>query len=137
MPDMENSQRMLSGISILAIAVGGVSVLNTMLMSVLERTREIGVLRALGWRRRRVLGLVVQESLILAELGGAAGVLVAFGLSALLRALPMIGESMLADWAPAVFLRAVAVATLLGLVGGLYPAYRATRLQPIEALRYE
>ena len=137
MPDMENAQGMLDGVSILATAVGGVGVLNTMLMSVLERTREIGVLRALGWRRRRVLGLIVQESLILAELGGAAGILVAFGLAGVLRTLPIVGESMVADWAPVVFLRALAVALLLGLVGGLYPAYRATRLQPVEALRYE
>jgi ABC-type antimicrobial peptide transport system permease subunit len=137
MPDRENSERMLNGVSILAIAVGGVAVLNTMLMSVLERTREIGVLRALGWRRRRVVGLIVQESILLAQVGGTAGVGVALVLGSLIRALPMVGNTMAPDWAPMVFIRAFAVALLLGLIGGVYPAYRATRLQPVEALRYE
>ncbi len=137
MPDMQTMDGMMAAISFLAIAVGGIGVLNTMLMSVLERTREIGVLRALGWRRRRVLGMIINESLLLGLFGGAAGVVLAFGLTYLLSLIPMFGSFLSAQWDFIIFARALAVALLLGLLGGLYPAYRATRLQPVEALRYE
>ncbi len=137
MPDMQNMDGMMAGISILAIVIGGVGVLNTMLMSVFERTREIGVLRALGWRRRAVLGLILREAVVLGLVGGLAGILVAIGLSLLLQAVPMYGYALEPVWEWDIFVRAILVALALGLVGGLYPAYRATRLQPIEALRYE
>jgi ABC-type antimicrobial peptide transport system permease subunit len=137
MPDMENMDAMLSGISFLAILVGGVGVLNTMLMSVFERTREIGVLRALGWRRRRVLGMILREALLLGLMGGLAGIGVSFGLVELIKIAPMVGDIFAASWNMEIFARAILVALLLGLMGGLYPAYRATKLQPVEALRYE
>jgi ABC-type antimicrobial peptide transport system permease subunit len=89
MPDMQNVDGILAAISFLAIGVGGTGVLNTMLMSVLERTREIGVLRALGWRRRRVLGMIMNESLLLGLAGGVVGILVAFGLTYLFSLIPM------------------------------------------------
>ena len=137
MPDMRNSNSMIGAISVVAILVGGVGVLNTMLMSVFERTREIGVLRALGWGRRRILGLILREALILGLLGGLAGISLAFGLVYLMQSAPMIGMAIDAVWNTQIFVRALSVALLLGLVGGLYPAFRATRLTPIEALRYE
>jgi ABC-type lipoprotein release transport system permease subunit len=137
LPDMQNSSAMTGSISLLAILVGGVGVLNTMLMSVFERTREIGVLRALGWRRRRILGLIVRESVVLGLLGGLTGIAVAFGLAWLLLQIPSYGEMLNPDWTTEIFLRAMSVALALGTLGGLYPAYRATRLQPVEALRYE
>jgi ABC-type lipoprotein release transport system permease subunit len=137
MPDMQNSDAMLSGISFLAILVGGVGVLNTMLMSVFERTREIGVLRALGWRRRRVLGMIMREALLLGLMGGFAGIGISMVLVYLIQQAPMVGDMFAASWNLEIFTRAILVALLLGLVGGLYPAYRATKLQPVEALRYE
>jgi len=137
MPDMQAMDAMMGAISFLAIAVGGIGVLNTMLMSVLERTREIGVLRALGWRRRRVLGMIINESLLLGLIGGVVGILVAFGLTFLFSLIPMFGSMLSAQWDLIIFARALTVALLLGVLGGLYPAYRATRLQPVEALRYE
>jgi ABC-type antimicrobial peptide transport system permease subunit len=137
MPDMRNSNSMIGAISLVAILVGGVGVLNTMLMSVFERTREIGVLRALGWGRRRILGLILREALMLGLLGGLTGIAIALGLVFLLQSIPMIGLAVSAVWSAQIFIRALTVALLLGLVGGLYPAYRATRLTPIEALRYE
>jgi ABC-type antimicrobial peptide transport system permease subunit len=137
MPDMQAMDAMMAAISFLAIAVGGIGVLNTMLMSVLERTREIGVLRALGWRRRRILGMIINESLLLGLIGGVVGILVAFGLTFLFSLIPMFGSMLSAQWDLVIFARALTVALLLGLLGGLYPAYRATRLQPVEALRYE
>jgi ABC-type lipoprotein release transport system permease subunit len=137
MPDMQNSSAMIVSISILAILVGGVGVLNTMLMSVFERTREIGVLRALGWRRRRILGLIVREAITLGMLGGLAGIAVAYTLAWSLMQIPSYGEMLNPIWTPEIIARAMLTALSLGVLGGLYPAFRATRLQPVEALRYE
>lgn len=137
MPDMERAAVMLNGISLLAIIVGGVGVLNTMLMAVHERTREIGVLRALGWRRRSVLGLVLREAVWLGLLGAVGGMVIAFLLPPAMALLPYMQGTMAPKWGWDVFARAVLVSLALGLVGGLYPAYRATRLRPVEALRYE
>jgi putative ABC transport system permease protein len=137
MPDFENAEGMINGISFLAILIGGIGVLNTMLMSVFERTREIGVLRSLGWRRRSVLGMILKEALWLGIFGGLTGLVVAVGLSFLLTIAPIIGEMIEPLWELDILVRALVVALLLGVIGGLYPAYRATRLQPVEALRYE
>lgn len=137
MPDMKTIGGLLNGISTLAILVGGVGVLNTMLMAVMERTREIGVLRALGWRRRSILVLIIKEAFLLGLLGGIAGIGIAFSLVFLVEQIPMIGEAVKPQFSLDVFARAILVALLLGLLGGLYPAYRATLLQPVEALRYE
>ena len=137
MPDMRTMDSMIGGISTLAILVGGVGVLNTMLMSVFERTREIGVFRALGWRRRSILGLIIRKSLLLGILGGVVGIVIAFGMTAALQYAPIMGEMLEPLWEPRIFVRAISSAILLGVLGGIYPAYRATRLQPVEALRYE
>ena len=137
MPDMANVSAMLGSISFLAIFVGGVGVLNAMLMAVMERTREIGVFRALGWRRWRILRLIMNESLLLGLLGGLLGIGVAFLLFNALNNVPLYNGMLTARWELDTFLRAISVALFLGLLGGLYPAFRATRLQPVEALRYE
>ncbi|MCJ7825717.1 MAG: ABC transporter permease, partial [Anaerolineales bacterium] len=137
MPDMQAASGMMDGISALAIMVGGVGVMNTMLMAVLERTREIGVLRAIGWSRFRILGLIFREALLLGLIGGGMGVLIAFGLIALLNCIPMIGEAFQPIWTFEIFARAFSIALLLGLIGGLLPALRAALLEPVEALRYE
>jgi putative ABC transport system permease protein len=134
---MQNTYGIMSGISLLAVIVGGVGVLNTMLMSVLERTREIGVLRALGWKRRSILSLIFKESLILAFLGGLCGFGFGFGLIAVLQIIPGVGEFITPIWGWDIIGRAMTIALLLGILGGLYPAFRATRLRPVEALRYE
>ncbi|MBN2146840.1 MAG: ABC transporter permease [Anaerolineales bacterium] len=137
MPDIQTFEAMLNAISFVTILIGGVGVLNTMLMSVMERTREIGVLRALGWRRRQVLDLILREAVILGLLGGIAGIVVAFGLIGLMCLFPVVEAFITPAWDWDVFARAMLVALLLGVLGGLYPAYRATRMQPVEALRYE
>jgi ABC-type antimicrobial peptide transport system permease subunit len=137
LPDMANAQGMIGGISVMAILVGGVGVLNTMLMSVVERTREIGVLRAMGWRRRRILWLILREALLLGLLGGLAGLGIALGLLGAMGQIPSYGEMIQATWGWDILARALAVSLFLGAIGGLYPALRATRLQPVEALRYE
>jgi ABC-type lipoprotein release transport system permease subunit len=137
MPDMQAMDAMFMAISILTIIVGGLGVMNTMLMAVLERTREIGVLRALGWKKGMILGMILRESLLLGMLGGSVGILMAFMLEIMMQYLPVYGIMLTVIWELDLFLRALAISLLLGLAGGLYPALRATLLLPVEALRYE
>ena len=110
MPDMEAMDAMMVAISFLAIFVGGLGVMNTMLMAVLERTREIGVLRALGWRRRRILGMILQEAVLLGVLGGVTGILIALGLGLLFSKTPMVGEMLTPVWEYDIFIRAIGIA---------------------------
>ena len=138
MPDMQNMNRMINAILALTLLVGSVVVTNTMVMSVFERTREIGVLRALGWRRRQVLGMVVGEALLLTMGSGLLGLggawLLLRGL-ALIPLLSMLGR--LTAFTPLAVGRTLAVCVVLGVLGGVYPAWRASQLLPVEALRYE
>jgi putative ABC transport system permease protein len=135
--DMRVLREMVAQISFLAVFIGGVGMLNTMLMSVLERTREVGVLRALGWRRAHVLGMILQESLLLGVVGGVGGIFMGLGLGSLLRLVPGTYGSIDLIYTPQLFVQAVVVALIAGAMGGLYPAWRATRMRPVEALRYE
>jgi putative ABC transport system permease protein len=112
-------------------------VANTMMMSIYERTREIGTLRALGWRKRRILGQVVQESLLLCLVAGIFGSLLGVVLLTLLAKVPVVDSVLVAAWDGGTFVQSVGMALGVGLVAGLYPAWRASRLQPVEALRYE
>lgn len=123
-------------ISLVSVAVGGLGVLNTMLMSISERTREIGTLRAVGWSRGRVLGLILREGTLISVLGGAIGLAMGVaGAEGLIRLAP---RSFLdTQYSGVLFGEAFAVALVLGFLGSLYPAWRAGRLQPIEALKYE
>lgn len=138
LPDIEAMNAMTGGISFLAVVIGGVGIMNTMLMAVLERTREIGTLRALGWRRRTVLINIMKEALILGSAGGAAAIPLAGFLILLIKMIPSVSSmfSSLGLSIANVFI-AVVVSVTLGVVGGFYPALRATRMQPVEALRYE
>jgi putative ABC transport system permease protein len=111
--------------------------LNTMLMSVLERTREIGVLRALGWQRRQVVGMILKESLVLGLVGGVCGILLGMGLVWAVKLIPFVGGMLEPHYGAALLARAVIVALVAGTIGGLYPAWRATRMRPVEALQYE
>jgi len=137
MSDLQVVQEMVDQISLLAVFIGAVGMLNTMLMSVLERTREIGVLRSLGWRRRRVLGMILQESLVLGVVGGVCGIFLGLGLGELVGSAGVWGGAIKPAYTPQLFAQAIVVAAVLGTLGGLYPAWRATRLRPVEALRYE
>jgi putative ABC transport system permease protein len=125
-------------ISLLAIFIGAVGVINTMIMSVYERTREIGVLKAVGWTDRRILGMILGESVVLTLIAFVVGTVIAVvGVELLLTVSPSVGGIINPSFAPDIFLRAFVVAFLVGVIGGLYPAYRASRLSPTEALRYE
>ncbi len=120
-------------ISLLAIVVGGLGIINTMLMSVFERTREIGVLKAVGWSNRKILTMIVGESLVITILSAIIGSVIGFSACTLLA--PMIGIDPL--FTPKIFVQAFSVAIVVGIIGGLYPAIKAVKLPPTEALRYE
>jgi ABC-type antimicrobial peptide transport system permease subunit len=136
-PDMERMGAMVGQIAFMAMLLGALTMLNTMLMSVLERTREIGVLRALGWRRRQVMGMIVKESLVLGLVGGLVGLLLGMGFVSLVGQIPVLGGMLEPSYGTDLIVQAMVIALLAGTVGGLYPAWRATRMRPVEALRYE
>jgi putative ABC transport system permease protein len=123
--------------SLIALLVGAIGTLNTMGMSVFERTREIGVLRAVGWKKRRVMVMILIESITMSLIGGVIGCISGkFFLLALSR-YALTSTFVSGDIPLSVFGEAFLVAVGLGIVGGAYPAYRGANLSPIEALRYE
>ena len=124
---------LIAVISSIGLLVGGVGVMNIMLMSVTQRTREIGVRKAIGARRRDVIWQFLTEAMALTGLGGVIGVLLALGISQLLN-LIREGLSSVPLWA---VILGVAVSMAVGLFFGMYPAVKAARLDPVEALRYE
>ena len=121
----------LAGIAAISLTVAGVGIMNVMLVSVSERTREIGLLKALGVTARQVVAAFLIEAAILSTAGGAAGLAAAFGATRLLRALYPSFPAQPPDWAVAA---AIAVSVSVGLLFGALPARRAARLDPITAL---
>lgn len=122
---------------LIAGLVGALGVFNTMLMSVSERTREIGVLLAVGWRRSRVIGLVLIESMALSLIGGAAGVVLGVLGVTLLEQHALLRGKISGVFTVDLIAGALVLAVVLGLLGGLHPAWRASRLSPAAALRHE
>ncbi|NOT34998.1 MAG: FtsX-like permease family protein [Candidatus Eisenbacteria bacterium] len=120
-------------ISSISLLVGGIGVMNIMLVAVTERTREIGIRKALGAPRRAILTQFLVESMMLTALGGAIGVLLGAGISWLVKALSPL-PTYVSPWS--VVLALVFSATV-GIFFGLYPAVRASRLDPVDSLRYE
>ncbi|NJN16219.1 MAG: FtsX-like permease family protein [Oscillochloris sp.] len=137
MQDFASMDAAFGALSALMLLVGGIVMMNVMLMSVFERTREIGVLRALGWGSRRVLRTVLAEALILGVLSAIAGIAIGIGLNGLIGLIPDYGEMLSPKYTPELLTQVVVMALGLGAVGGLLPAWRAVRLSPLEALRYE
>ncbi len=135
--DIKVTRSIAWAISLLAVFVGGIGMTNSLLMAVFERTREIGVLRAVGWRQWRILWMIMQESLLLSFLGGCLGIVLGVLLVLGVQTLPFGASLMQAYFTPQLFAQALVVALSLGTIGGVYPAFRASRLSPLEALRYE
>jgi putative ABC transport system permease protein len=121
------------GLSSVALLVGGVGVIAIMMISVTERTREIGVRKALGARRREILWQFLFEASTLTVAGAGVGLIIGGGLAWLIRSLSPIPASV----QPGAVLAALVMAAIAGVFFGLFPAWRASRLDPVEALRYE
>jgi putative ABC transport system permease protein len=124
---------LLGGVAAISLLVGGIGIMNIMLVSVTERTREIGIRKALGARRSDILGQFLLESVMLSLLGGLVGVGVGYGLA--LIAAWVFHLSVVIQ--PSVVLLAFAVSAAVGVFFGVYPAWKASRQDPIEALGYE
>lgn len=124
---------LLSGVAAISLLVGGIGIMNIMLVTVTERTREVGLRKALGAKKRTITQQFLIESILLTFVGGVIGIILGIGISFAISALtssPFVVS-------PNSMLLACVVSTLIGIVFGWYPAQRAANLQPIEALRYE
>jgi len=122
---------------LVASLVGALMVFNTMLMSISERTREIGLLQAVGWSRGLIARLVIAESTLLSFAGGLAGIALGVGLTFGLEHLELMRGKIDAVFSLPFYGGVAALSVLLGIGGGLYPAFKAARLQPSQALRQE
>lgn len=120
-------------IGIVALIVAGIGIMNIMFVSVTERTREIGIRKALGAKRKNILMQFLLEALILSNIGGVFGVAVGFGLGNIVSMLTDFAANVPLQWA----IVGVVFCTSVGLTFGFWPAFRASRLDPIVALRYE
>jgi putative ABC transport system permease protein len=122
------------GTSLLAVLVGVLGVTNTMLMSVFERKQEIAVLLALGWKRSRIVRMILWESALLGFFGGVVGVLLGVAGVQLLKMAPAVRGMLEPDLRINLMLEAVAIAVFVGILSGLYPAWRSSRVSPGLAL---
>ena len=134
---LESTTKTMSGllgaIAVISLLVGGIGIMNIMLVSVTERTREIGLRKAIGATNRDIMLQFLVEAMLMSFLGGVFGILLGSGAALLM--------SVIAKWTVRVSLSSILLATVfsigVGIVFGLWPARQASRLNPIEALRYE
>ena len=145
---MASIQMTLTAIAAISLLVGAIGVMNTMFTSVLERTREIGIMKAIGAKDRHVLSLFMIESGLLGIIGGAIGVLAGVAISSLaggvLSGALAVGPgsggtsvSFAASYSPWLIIGALLASFVLGAIAGVLPARRGAKLRPVEALRYE
>jgi len=125
------------GVALISLLVGGLSVVNTMTMSVLERTREIGIRKAIGASHRQIVGQFLTESALIGFLGGVTGLALGWVTAMVVNALMEQSGTVLFLVTPRLAIGAVAFAIVLGVASGFYPSFHAARLKPVLALRYE
>jgi putative ABC transport system permease protein len=128
---------LLGAIAGISLVVGGIGIMNIMLVSVTERTREIGIRKAVGAKYSHILAQFLVEAVVVSLVGGAAGVLLGTGLATLISSIDFGGQKLPSVITADSILLATGVSASIGLFFGIYPANRAARLSPIEALRYE
>ncbi len=128
---------LLAAIAGISLLVGGIGIMNIMLVSVTERTREIGIRRAIGARRQDILLQFLVEAIIVSLVGGAMGIALGFGIAYALARVPVQGQYLDTVVSASSVMLSFGVAALVGLFFGFFPAMRAARLHPIDALRYE
>jgi len=131
------AQAIAWGTSSIALMMGILSIANTMAMSVFERTREIGILRALGWKGWRVMLLIQIEAVVLGVGGGVLGIGFGWGVLRLLAALPKTASIVSSSLSFTYLFQAFALAVISGLIAGAFPAWRGAHLSPVEALRHD
>ncbi|HET6745511.1 MAG TPA: ABC transporter permease [Candidatus Limnocylindria bacterium] len=125
------------GVAVISLVVGGLSVINTMAMSVAERTREIGIKRAIGGSRRRIIRELVTEAAVIGFIGGVIGLVLGATVVVLANEAGRSSGTILFELTPGTAIFAVSFSTILGMIAGVIPAWSAARLDPVEALRYE
>lgn len=135
--EMQAARSMAWVTSFVALLIGAVGMLNTMLMSVFERTREMGILRAIGWRKSRIMTVILCESLLMSAGGALIGTIGAMIFISLLHQLPAAQIVVPTTVNPFAVVQGVVVALAMGLLGGLYPAWRAMHIPLTEAIRHE
>ena len=123
----------LPGLVTISLVVGGIVIMNIMLVSVMQRTREIGVRKAVGARRRDILLQVMVEAATLSTLGAVGGVAIGSGLTILVRAVSPLPAAIDPLWVTV----GVSLGMIVGVAAGVYPALRASAMNPVDALRYE
>lgn len=124
---------MLGGIASISLLVGGIGIMNIMLVSVTERTREIGIRKAIGAKRRNILIQFLIESVVLSVMGGIIGIMLGFLVANIVSKFTSIAVSI----SPTVVMLSFSFAMAVGIIFGMYPANKASKLKPIDALRYE
>jgi putative ABC transport system permease protein len=133
----------VAGIAGISLLVAGIGIMNIMIVSLIERTREIGILKALGMKSRTVLSIFLAESLIIGLIGGILGIIAGWGLARVVAVIVermfQVGSGLTLNpvFTPEVLLGALAFGIGVSVIFALYPAWRASKLKPVDALRYE
>lgn len=137
---MESMTTFLAAIAAVSLLVGAVGIANTMFTTVLERTKQIGIMKAIGAKNRDIMTIFLMNSALVGMVGGVIGLAIGYAASAMVT-LPMMGGRMMSGGgnvvSPQLMLFALSIAVGIGVLAGLIPAYRASKLKPVDALRYE